>query len=349
MRYTNSPLVSHIRISPNKTPNRRHSIDTITIHCVVGQCSVETMGDIFAPSSFGAAPNYGVGPDGRIGLYVEEKDRAWCTGGKDENGNPIRVNGISGSDNDHRAITIEVASDRTDPYAVTDEAIAGLIDLLVDICLRNNIPKLLWKADKSLVGQVDKQNMTVHRWFANKECPGAYLYDRHAQIAAEVNRRLGVSDEEDAPVERPGKVSVGDIVTFNGTKHYASANSTTAVSCRPGKAQVTQIFEKGKHPYHLVRVAGGSSNVYGWVDANDIWELGRAKETYNVGDLVEFSGDQHFPSANASSAHPCKPGKAKITAIHQLGKSKHPYHLIRVGGDGCTVYGWVDADTFSKV
>ena len=173
---SNSPLVSYTKISPNKTSPRNHKIDTITIHCVVGQASVETLGNVFAPTSRQASSNYGVGIDGRIGMYCEEKDRSWCS---------------SSSSNDNRAITIEVASDTTHPYAVNEKAYAALIDLCVDICKRNGIKELKWKADKSLIGQVDKQNMTVHRWFANKACPGDYLYDRHGEIAKAVNARLG--------------------------------------------------------------------------------------------------------------------------------------------------------------
>lgn len=185
----NSPLVSYTKISPNKTSPRNHAIDTITIHCVEGQCSVETLGNIFAPLSKAASSNYGIGPDGRIGMYVEEKDRSWCS---------------SNSANDNRAITIEVASDTYHPYAVKDAVYNALIDLLVDICKRNDIKKLLWKGDKSLIGCIDKQNMTVHRWFANKSCPGDYLYNRHGQIAAEVNKRLGVSGESEvATAEKP--------------------------------------------------------------------------------------------------------------------------------------------------
>lgn len=172
---SNSPLVNYTKISPNKNSPRNHKIDTITIHCVVGQCSVETIGDVFAPTSRQASSNYGIGPDGRIGMYVEEKDRSWCS---------------SSASNDNRAITIEVASDTKEPYAVTDAAYRSLIKLLVDICKRNGIKELKWKGDKSLIGQVDKQNMTVHRWFANKSCPGEYLYSRHGQIAAEVNAYL---------------------------------------------------------------------------------------------------------------------------------------------------------------
>ena len=78
---------------------------------------------------------------------------------------------------------------------MSDKAYAALLDLLTDICRRNGIKKLLWRGDKSLIGQVDKQNMTVHRWFAAKACPGDYLYNRHGEIAAEVNRRLEGEDE----------------------------------------------------------------------------------------------------------------------------------------------------------
>ena len=177
---SNSPLVSYTKISPNKTSPRNHTIDTVTIHCVVGQCSVERLGEIFAPTSRQASCNYGIGPDGRIGMYVEEKDRSWCS---------------SNAANDNRAITIEVASDTTHPYAVTDAAYNALIELLADICKRNGIKSLKWQADKNLVGQVDKQNMTVHRWFANKSCPGDYLYNRHGAIASAVNAKLGAAEE----------------------------------------------------------------------------------------------------------------------------------------------------------
>lgn len=173
---SNSPLVNYTLISPNKNVGRRHAIDTITIHCVVGQVTVKSLGNHFSKPTTRASSNYGIGTDGQIGMYVEEKDRSWCS---------------SNSANDNRAITIEVASDLTPPYAVNDAAYKALINLLVDICMRNNIKELKWKGDKSLIGQVDKQNMTVHRWFANKSCPGDYLYERHGQIANEVNARLG--------------------------------------------------------------------------------------------------------------------------------------------------------------
>ena len=185
---SNSPLVSYTRISPNKSIGRNHIIDTVSIHCTAGRCSVESLGGIFSHTSAQASSNYGVGDDGRIGMYVEEKDRSWCT---------------SSRSNDMRAITIEVSSDSFHPYRVTDAAYNGLIKLLVDICKRNpNIQRLKWKGDKSLIGQVNKQNMTVHRWFANKACPGDYLYSRHAQIADEVNKILDNEEDEDMDVNR---------------------------------------------------------------------------------------------------------------------------------------------------
>jgi len=178
---SNSSLVSYTRISPNKTSPRKNKIDTITIHCVVGQLSVETIANVFAPTSRQASSNYGIGPDGRVGMYVEEKDRSWCT---------------SSSANDNRAITIEVASDNTHPYKVTAAAYEALIKLCADICKRNDIKELKWKGDKSLIGQIDKQNMTVHRWFANKSCPGDYLYNLHGDIANRVNKLLNIIPEK---------------------------------------------------------------------------------------------------------------------------------------------------------
>lgn len=175
---SNSPLVTYTNITKNKTSPRNHAIDTVTIHCIVGQWTAKQGCDYFATTDRQCSANYVVGKDGSIGLSVDEADRSWCS---------------SSRDNDNRAITIEVASDTDHPYAVTAEAYAALIDLLVDICQRNGIKQLLWKADKNLIGQVDQQNMTVHRWFANKACPGEYLYKRHGAIAEEVNKRLGVS------------------------------------------------------------------------------------------------------------------------------------------------------------
>ena len=175
---SNSPLVSFTSISPNRTSPRNHKIDTITIHCYVGQASVGGMGDWFKRKSAACSANYGIGRDGRVGLFVEEKDRSWCS---------------SSRTNDNRAITIECACEPTYPYAVKPEVYETLIKLVADICKRNGIEKLIWSNDKNTrVNHLNGVNMTVHRDFAAKECPGQYLYERMPQIASEVNAILGV-------------------------------------------------------------------------------------------------------------------------------------------------------------
>ena len=174
--YSNSPLICYTALSPNHSGLRKHEIDTISIHCMAGNLSIEVCGKVFSPTSKQASSNYGIGSDGRIGMYVEEKNRSWCT---------------SSASNDHRAITIEVANCTAGPdWKVTDAALNSLIELCVDICRRNKIKRLLWCGDKSLIGQVEKQNLTVHRWFAAKACPGDYLYKKHGFICEEVNKRL---------------------------------------------------------------------------------------------------------------------------------------------------------------
>lgn len=172
---SNSPLVSYTKISPFKSSPRNHVIDTITIHCYVGQASVEDAGGWFGSPKAQCSCNYMIGADGRTALIVDEGDRSWCS---------------SSRENDNRAVTIECACDKKHPYAVNEKVWASLISLCADICRRNGIRALRWKGDRSLIGKTEQQNMTVHRWFKAKDCPGEYLYSRHGQIAAEVNRLL---------------------------------------------------------------------------------------------------------------------------------------------------------------
>ena len=194
MGYTNSPLVTYKRLSTNRTSPRNHAIDTITIHCYVAQVTAKQGCDYFASQAAKNAQvssNYVVGKDGSIGLSVEEKDRSWCS---------------SNAKNDHRAITIEVASDTKTPFAVTDAAYKALIELVADICKRNGIKKLVWSNNKDdRVNHRNGCNMTVHQDFANKSCPGPYLYARQGAIAEAVNKKLGSSGSTPAPkpVETP--------------------------------------------------------------------------------------------------------------------------------------------------
>lgn len=182
MAYTNSPLVKYTSLSPNHSGQRTHSIDRITPHCVVGQLTAEGICACF-PAGREASCNYGIGKDGKIALCVEEKNRSWCS---------------SSSENDQRAITIECASDSTAPYAFNTAVYNALIELCVDICKRNGKNTLLWLGDKTkTLNYSPKSNemvLTVHRWFANKSCPGDWMYNRMGDLAKTVTERLsGVS------------------------------------------------------------------------------------------------------------------------------------------------------------
>lgn len=182
---SNSGLVVYIKLSPNHSGQRTHSIDRITPHCVVGQLSCESICGCFTSPQREASCNYGIGMDGRISLSVEEKNRSWCS---------------SSNANDQRAVTIECASDKTAPYAMTDAVYAALIDLCTDICKRNGKSKLLWFGDKnktlSYEPKADEMIITVHRWFANKSCPGDWLYNRLGDLAAKVTSRLGGGSQQ---------------------------------------------------------------------------------------------------------------------------------------------------------
>lgn len=206
MGYTNSSMVSYTKLSPNHSGQRTHSIDRITPHCVVGQCSVETLGNIFLPASRQASSNYGIGVDGRVGMYVEEKNRSWCS---------------SSNSNDQRAVTIECASDTKSPYAFKDVVYQTLIKLCVDICKRNGKKKLLWLGDKTKTlnysPKADEMVLTVHRWFANKSCPGDWLYARLGDLAEKVTASLADSSK---PAASTGKVKAGNLVTITGGTYY---------------------------------------------------------------------------------------------------------------------------------
>ena len=192
-----SKLVNAVIPSPNYTQKRKYpKIDMIGVHCMAGNLSIETCGKLFADPSRQASSHYGIGSDGRIAQYVEEKYRAWTTGGS------MSVNGFSGSDIDHRAVTIEVANCTLAPWwAITGEAMNSLILLLADIAKRNGIPKILWSNDKNLVGVMKDgrpvQTLALHRWFAKKACPGDFIVQCLPNITDATNSILeggGTSD-----------------------------------------------------------------------------------------------------------------------------------------------------------
>ena len=172
---SNSSLATYQRLTDNYDP-RRNKIDTITIHCYVGQVTAKQGCDYFYNTDREVSSNYVVGRDGSIGLSVAENHRAWTS---------------YSPPNDHRAITIEVASDAKTPYAVTDKAYSALIALVTDVCKRNGIKKLVWSNNKTdRINHQNGCNMTVHRDFLSTDCPGEYLYSHMSDIAAQVNKRL---------------------------------------------------------------------------------------------------------------------------------------------------------------
>jgi hypothetical protein len=182
---SNSSLVDYTKISPNKTV-RQGKISKITIHHMAGNYTVEKCGDIFAPTSRQASSNYGIGTDGRVGLYVPENYRSWAS---------------SNEGNDHVAVTIEVANDQIGGnWHVSDKALEKLIDLCVDICKRNGIEKLNFTGNKN-------GNLTMHKYFAATACPGPYLESKFPYIANEVNKRLA---EKKEPI--PELTTANDIV-----------------------------------------------------------------------------------------------------------------------------------------
>lgn len=225
-----SSLVCYTKISPHKSSPRDHAIDTITIHCMAGDASIESCGETFQTKE--ASSNYGIGSDGRIAQYVSEQDRSWCT---------------SSRANDNRAITIEVANtDGAPDWPVSDKAYESLIYLVADICHRNKIKKLRWEGNSQLIGQIDRQNMTVHRWFENKACPGNYLYNRHGDIARRVNDILDQLevDEMDFSTLTDEQVDsltkrISDRLAKKSTSDYAHASSQKAIS--------SGLFVDGNH------------------------------------------------------------------------------------------------------
>lgn len=232
MMMSNSSLVNYIKISPNSTNPRRKSISKITIHHMAGNLSVETCGNVFAPTSRQASSNYGIGSDGRVGMYVEEKNRAWTT---------------SSSANDDQAVTIEVANDRIGgDWHVSDKALSKLIELCADICKRNGIKELNFTGDKN-------GNLTMHKWFASTSCPGPYLESKFPYIADEVNKRL---NEDAAPI--PG------VLYYVQTGAYSVKANADAQYLKVKAAGFEAIMKKSGDLY---RVQVGAYSVRANADA----------------------------------------------------------------------------------
>ena len=236
MAYTNSSMVAYTKLSPNHSGQRTHSIDRITPHCVVGQLSAESICGCFTSPSRQASCNYGIGVDGKVSLCVEEKNRSWCS---------------SSNANDQRAITIECASDKTEPYAMNSKVYDSLIKLCTDICKRNGKKKLLWLGDRdktlNYMPKSDEMVLTVHRWFANKSCPGSWLYARLGDLAAKVTASLGTGASADKAASQLYRVRK----TWADSKSQKGAFSilANAKKCADSNKGYSVFDENGKKVY----------------------------------------------------------------------------------------------------
>lgn len=229
-------MVSYTRLSPNHSGQRTHSIDHITPHCVVGQLSAESICGCFTSPSRQASCNYGIGTDGRVSLCVEEKNRSWCS---------------SSNANDQRAVTIECASDKTEPYAMNSRVYDSLVKLCTDICRRNGKKKLLWLGDRNktlnYAPKSDEMVLTVHRWFANKSCPGDWLYARLGDLAARVTAALGTGISADKAASQLYRVRK----TWADSKSQKGAFSilANAKKCASSNKGYSVFDENGKKVY----------------------------------------------------------------------------------------------------
>ena len=208
---------------------------------------------------------------------------------------------------------------------------------------------------------LDKYDLWLACWTENPDVQPKYQYGQKVWqwgldkiCGQKVDGDVCLVDYEqaaDTPADNGTvKLGVGDMVQFTGNKHYGSSDSTTPVKTTPGPAQITKYVPGTPHPYHVIHT-DNTSTVYGWVDASDI-EGGTSSAEAETkwkpekGHVVIFTGDTHYGSSDAAHGIPCIGGRATITQIAE--GARHPYHLIHTDDNGSTVYGWVDADTFTK-
>lgn len=171
----NSPLTEYVYLSVNADFPREDAVKKITIHHMADDIPLERLGEVFAQADRRASSNYAIDTEGRVALYVEEGNRAWTS---------------SSPENDHQAVTIEVANDEIGgEWHVSDASYEALLQLCTDICWRSGIQSLEYTGDET-------GNLTIHKMFSDRtECPGPYLEGKMPEIAEEVSRRLEILRE----------------------------------------------------------------------------------------------------------------------------------------------------------
>lgn len=179
-----------------KIDGKQYKIDRITLHGVWGHLSLQSLAAEFQTSTQHSS-NYGIDDDGKIGMFVPEDDRSWCSDSRM---------------NDVRAVTVEMNNDKTSPNRMLDATVNAAIKLCVDVCIRNGIRKMYWipnlvpypypsndeqkKANEEAINRKndslrsDEGLFTVHCWFFNKTCPGNYLLDNMTYVCNMVNKGI---------------------------------------------------------------------------------------------------------------------------------------------------------------
>lgn len=232
---SNSSLVSVTKKahSSNYTKGRTAKISEITIHHMAGVLTASQCGAIFQKADRGASANYGVGSDGKVGLYVDEKNTSWANSDWDAN---------------CRAVTIETSNSSTGgDWKVSDKTLNMLIKLVADIAKRNNLGKL-----------VKGKNLTWHSMYSATTCPGNYLRSKINYIIEKANEINFPKEEPKEKEKTTTKHQIGETVKINGI--YISSTSSIKLKPLKTKGKITKIVKDARNPYLL------ENGLIGWTN-----------------------------------------------------------------------------------
>lgn len=338
MGYTNSSLVDVTVKSPNHSGQRTHKIDRITPHCVVGQLAAANIGGCFTSSSRQASCNYGIGSDNKVCLIVDEANRSWCS---------------SSTANDQRAITIECASDATHPYAFKDGVYKKLVELCIDICKRNGLKKVVWIEDKTkalaYTPASGECQLTVHRWFANKACPGDWMFQRMGQLADEINAGLGVKAEaskteeekkEETTTTETKSFKVGQEVSLVSGAIYANGNAIPSWLFTT-KCYVREIRSNG----NIVFSIKASGPVTGVVKPDSLVAYNKAEvETASTFEpyIVQITADTLNVRAGAGTSYKVNT-QVRKNGLYTIVAEKNGWGRLKSGA------GWISLNYTKKI
>ena len=351
MGYTNSPLVSYTKLSPNNSGTRTENICFFTPHCYVGQASVEDAGAWFAQTETQASCNYMIGKDGRVALIVPESQRSWCSSSKW---------------NDQRAVTVECASNKTHPYAFNTTVYMKLIELATDVCRRNGKKKLLWFADKAKTmaykPAADEMVITAHRWYANKACPGDWLYSRLGDVAMKVNAALGAASSvkpENMPEVRQTSTSAKQVLAIGSEEARAKfmldlVHDVDHSGILPSVTTAQMILESGYCSTDLAQEANNCFGMKANLSGNKWESVWDGKSTYTKRTAEQTASGRVYYVRAKFRKYPCVEksiqdhsayllGAMKGTAkryrgLTEAGDYREAIHIIKAGGYATDVH-----------